>query len=170
MNDEKEYNTNMPKKLQKRILNTIDQVDKGFRRVMMMYTIAFYAGLILIFLSLVLTLVFGENIFFLIFGGVGLVDVFTFFAFKPSEALQISRGNLAQLIAAIMTWLNDMHNWGAVIQMEITDRECDEDVIEKISNIMLSHTITIMWAIDIFVEGKIAGDQVKLICIPHILV
>jgi len=70
---------------------------------MTMYSIAFYSGVGLIFLSFIATLGFRENIISLFFGGAGVVDIVSFFVFKPAEDLQKSRGNLAQLITAFLT-------------------------------------------------------------------
>lgn len=165
-----EADLEMLKNLRNRLLNVIDEIDRGFKRVMFMYTIAFYSGVSIVLFSIVSTVVNGSNTFTLIFGGVGALDVIAFFVFRPAEDLQKSRANLAQLVAAFMTWNNDMRSWADVKQKKIwIDGEQEKDknnandinALHEISKRMIIDTVTIMMAIDVFVEGKQSGDEVK---------
>lgn len=149
---------NMRVELENRILNVIDEVDKGFRRVMIMYSLAFYAGLGLVIFSVVGTLYFKDNVFPLVFGGVGVADVVAFFIFKPAEELQRSRRNLAQLVSAFLTWYNDTHNWNQVLAKELVKPDYDIEVFKEVSKRSMVNTITIMSAIELFVASKLSTD------------
>jgi len=149
---------NMNEELGTRILNVIDEVDKGFRKVMFMYTLAFYVGLGLIVFSCLGTLYFEDNLFLLVFGGVGVADVVAFFIFKPAEDLQRSRGNLAQLVSAFLTWYNDAHNWNQFLAKELGNQTCDLGVVKEVSKRSMVNTITIMSAIELFVASKLPGN------------
>jgi hypothetical protein len=147
---------NMTEELNNRILTVIDQIDKGFRRVMTMYTIAFYVGIGMIVVSVAATLYTKENMFALLFGGAGAVDVVAFFVFKPAEDLQKSRGHLAQLTSAFLTWFNDIYNWNASVAKVINTRDEQLNIValQEISKTIIANTISIMEAIDKFVEGE----------------
>ena len=156
----------MNEELQGRILRVIDEVDHGFRKVMKMYSVAFYTGLGLIVFSGLSTLYFKDNMFLLLFGGAGLADVVAFFIFKPAEDLQRSRGNLAQLVSAFLTWYNDMHNWNQVLAKELVKQDYKLEVFEEVSKRSMLNTITIMSAIELFVasrSGNNAGEMLKTI-------
>jgi hypothetical protein len=149
--------------LRKKILRVIDEVDKGFRRVMLMYTIAFFVGVAVVLFSIISTVVSGTNMFTLIFGAIGALDVVAFFVFKPAEDLQKSRANLAQLVAAFMAWNNDMRSWAEIKQKKIKDGIDNTNIntIHDISRRMMIDTVATMMAIDIFVEGKQMESEVK---------
>lgn len=149
---------NMRGELEGRILTVIDEVDAGFRKVMTMYSVAFYTGLGLIVFSILATLYFKDNIFPLLFGGAGVADVVAFFIFKPVEDLQRSRGNLAQLVSAFLTWYNDSHNWNQVLEKELLETEIDVQVFKDVSKRNIVNVITIMSAIELFVASKLPGD------------
>lgn len=144
--------------LEKRILRVIDDVDKGFQRVMQMYMIAFYMGLGLILMAFLGSFYWKENLFLLLFGGVGLLDVVAFFVFRPAEDLQRSRGNLAQLVSAFLTWYNDTHNWNQVIVKELRKDNSDVGICREASQTNVLNTISLMTAIELFVASKANKD------------
>lgn len=156
----------MQKELEARILTVIDEIDKGFRRVMDMYSIAFYTGLGIIVFSFLGTLYLGKNIFLLLFGGVGVIDIAAFFIYKPVEDLQRSRANLAQLVSAFLTWYNDTHNWNQLLAKELVKDPSDVKVFQEVSKRSIINTITIMAAIEIFVASRLTskpGEELKTI-------
>lgn len=144
---------NMSEELRRRILRVIDEVDRGFKNVMQMYLIAFYMGIVLISAGSLATLYFGENKFLLLFGSIGILDVIAFVVFKPVEDLQRSRGNLAQLVAAFLTWYVDTANWNEVFE-GLGKRGADLEEFKKVSRISIVNTVTIMSAIELFVASK----------------
>ncbi|OEU65685.1 MAG: hypothetical protein BA867_06445 [Desulfobacterales bacterium S5133MH16] len=150
--------SNLSKKLRESIGTVLDQIDEGFKRAMLMYTVAFYAGIALILISIG-GFLYGKDVS-LIFGGMGIADIVAFFIFKPAEDLQISRGNLAQLQAAFTTWVNDIHNWNHFLKLKFDNQDCSTDDMEKISRSMIKNTLSIMEGIDLYVEGG-KGKKIK---------
>ena len=148
----------MREELESRILQVIDEVDTGFKQVMKMYTIAFYAGLVIVMFSFIGTITLQDNMFTLIFGGVGILDVVAFLIFKPAEDLQRSRGNLAQLVSAFLTWYNDTHNWNQFLAKELVKDRPAFKVFNEVSTQNIVNTLTIMCAIELFVASKLSGD------------
>lgn len=84
---------------------TIDQIDIGFRWTMIMYMVAFYMGIGLIITSIAFAVVLDKTLLPIIFAVIGVVDIVGFFVKKPSQRLQGSRADLAQLRLFISTGL-----------------------------------------------------------------
>ncbi len=145
--------------LEDRILNVIDEIDKGFSKVMQMYSIAFYFGLGLIALSCGATLILDGNKMALLFGGVGIIDVVAFFIFKPIEDLQRSRGNLAQLASAFITWVNETHNANQFLRKELEKDDSDVHILHEVSKRNVTNTINIMYAIELLVASKMSNES-----------
>lgn len=138
------------------ILEVLFQIEKGFRRVMLMYTIAFYLGIGLIIFSVIATVLYGTDAYMLLFGGAGIADIVAFFVFKPTEDLQRSRGNLAQLTSGFIAWYNDLHNWNHAVEREFyneddTPKKVNLEALKEISKRSILNTVTIMMAIEFFV-------------------
>jgi hypothetical protein len=153
----------MREELRKRILKVIDEIDKGFERSMLMYTITFYVGIGVIIYSIVSTITFGQNTFNLVFGAVGVLDVISFLVFKPTEDLQKSRGNLAQLISAFLAWYSSMTAWGYLNKKLLDIEEPLISSLHQSSNRTLLDTVMFMAAIEFFVVGKQKEEQLKQI-------
>jgi len=139
------------------ILGVLFQIEKGFRRVMLMYTIAFYLGIGLIIFSVIATVLYGTDAYMLLFGGAGMADIVAFFVFKPTEDLQRSRGNLAQLTSGFIAWYNDLHNWNHAVEREFYNeddtpiKKVNLETLKEISKRSILNTVTIMIAIECFV-------------------
>lgn len=151
--------TKLREELENRILIVVDEVDNGFKKVMTMYTIAFYFGLGLIVFALVSSLTDEGNSMAILFGGAGLIDVVAFFVFKPAEDLQHSRGNLAQLVSAFLTWYNDTHNGNEVLKKDLIKGNGHVDTYKEVSKRSIQNTISIMCAIELFVAAKISKES-----------
>jgi hypothetical protein len=102
--------------LQKGLLEVVEQIDRGYRITMWMYTAAFIMGLVMLATSMI-TALLRENHSAVLLGGLGAADVITFLIFKPAQDLQASRGGLAQLQAAFFAWINDIHNWNDYLEL-----------------------------------------------------
>lgn len=113
---ERERNQVIANKLSDELLLVMEQIREGFGRVMNMYTVAFYMGVLLVFLGIILSFIYRENILALVFGGMGFGEIAGIMIYKPADKLQNSRGNLAQLQSALFTWINDMSNWNAFLE------------------------------------------------------
>lgn len=155
--------TEMREQLRQKLLTVIDEIDKGFRRSMLMYTVTFFFGIAIILFSIVSTVVYGQNTFNLIFGALGVLDIVAFLVFKPTEDLQRSRGNLAQLISAFLAWYSGITAWGYMNKKILDADNMDMSLLQESSKRALLDTIIFMAAIDFFVVGKQKEEQVKQI-------
>ncbi|MBM3948015.1 MAG: hypothetical protein FJ312_02000 [SAR202 cluster bacterium] len=138
------------------LLEVIRQVEAGYSRVMLMYTIAFYLGIALIVVSAVASLVMKEHVAALVLGGLGMADVVTAFIFRPAQELQNSRGNLTQLQAAFFNWANDVRNWSAYLERldnSVRPREKPPyEEFEKVSLRVQANTAEMMRLVDLYCE------------------
>lgn len=119
---------------------TIDQMDIGFRWTMMMYMVAFYMGIGLIVTSIAFAVVLDKTLLPIIFGVFGVVDIVGFFVKKPSQRLQGSRADLAQLQAVYFNWFVDVYNWNGYISILGQTKGLDYDKVKQISATLLENT------------------------------
>jgi hypothetical protein len=153
----------MREELKKRILKVIDEIDKGFARSMLMYTISFYVGIGVVIYSIVSTIAFGQNSFNLIFGAIGVLDIIAFLIFKPTQDLQRSRGNLAQLISAFLTWYSNMTVWSHLNTKILNSNDFDIALLQQNSKRTILDTVVFMAAVEFFVIGSQKEEQLKQI-------
>lgn len=156
----------MKEELRERILKVIDEIDKGFARSMLMYTITFYVGIGVVIYSIVSTIAFGQNSFNLIFGAIGVLDIIAFLVFKPTEDLQRSRGNLAQLISAFLTWYSNMTAWGFLNKKILESNDSNDfhiPLLHQSSKRTVLDTVVFMAAVEFFVVGSQKEEQLKQI-------
>jgi len=135
-------------KLQEGLVDVIKQIETGYERVMTMYTVAFYMGVLLVATSVIASLYYRSDKSTLILGGLGLVDIIASMIFKPAQDLQNSRGNLAQLYAANFNWINDVHNWNEYLNG--SRQSLDIDNLTKVSKTMMEHTEQMMKLIKLY--------------------
>lgn len=143
--------------LRKSILDVVDQIEAGFKKVMQMYVVAFYVGIGLLVLGGLSGLVLRENTLAFIFGGLGTADIVGSFVFKPAEELQKSRGNLGKLEMAFINWVGDAHNWDEVFRRTFKETDSPTELIDatsKISTAMLANVKDTMKAIDDYCKSK----------------
>lgn len=143
--------------LQIGLINVIRQIDKGYNRVMFMYTVSFYLGVGLIIIAAVSSIWRGSDQWSLALGGLGISDLIAFMIFRPAQQLQDSRSDLAQLYAAIFNWINDIHNWDRYLQL--IDRSTapggvpDSNKIKEVSEILVKNTENMMRIIEVYCES-----------------
>lgn len=129
------------------LIETLNQITKGFKIVMIMYTIAFYFGILLIIIA-VLPIFFNisNETYSAIFGGLGIIDLTAFLVFKPAEDLQYSRGNLARIMTAFTTWINDLKQWIKYIDNKANDVDpkISLDEMIKISELNIKNVLKIL--------------------------
>ena len=150
--------------LRQSVLNVVEQIETGFKKVMQMYVIAFYVGITLLAVGVISGLVLRENMLALVFGGLGTGDIVGYFVYKPAEDLQKSRGNLAQLEMAFINWIGDAHNWSEVFRQTFNQAKSGEELIgntSKISTAMLANVKDTMKAIDDYCESSRARTPSK---------
>ena len=131
---------------------TIDQIDLGFRSTMMMYIVAFYMGIGLIVTSIVFAAVIDKTFLPIIFGVFGVVDVVGFFVKKPSQRLQGSRADLAQLQAVYFNWFVDVYNWNGYISILGQTKGLDYEKVKQISTTLLENTDKTMSLVEKYCE------------------
>lgn len=150
---------NMTDQLHGRILATLDDIDNGFKKVMIMYLITFYLGIGLIVLSCLFSILSAGREITLLSGGLGLADVVAFLIFKPAESLQRSRGSLAQLISAFLTWYLDSKNCMQVYKKEMSGNADSIDLYDRVSRRNVLNTIYLMQAIQQMNEPAKTGKK-----------
>jgi hypothetical protein len=115
---------------------------------MVMYTVAFYVGILLILAALVFAWFKGESLLPVAFAGLGVADLIAYFITKPPLDLQKSRANLAQLQTAYYNWFIDLFNWNSIINS-------GEEMIhlyKKVSDMMMRNTERTMKMIEDYCE------------------
>lgn len=119
---------------------TIEQIDSGFRSTMLMYKVAFYLGVVLIIVAIYTAVVDGISFLSLAFGGVGVLDLLSFFITKPPQKLQTSRADLAQLQAAFFNWFVDIYNWNSYLSHLTNTNQVEFSKFKEVSDILLANT------------------------------
>ena len=143
--------------LQKRLREVIEQIDKGYRRVMDMYTVAFYLGIFLVLMSVFSSLFLRQDMSTLILGGLGMADIIAALIFQPARDLQNSRGNLAQLQAAFFNWINDVYNWNRYLihvddEAASSERAPVFERVREVSDILVHNTERMMRLVEYYCE------------------
>lgn len=162
----------MSREFRNGLVDVVRQIEAGYSRVMLMYTVAFYLGIALIGLAVLTSLWLKDNGVALIFGGLGMADVVTAFIFRPAQELQNSRGNLTQLQAAFFNWANDVRNWNAYLErLDISVQRGDKppfEEFERVSKRVLANTAEMMRLVDLYCEmhPKTATERKKLQAAP----
>lgn len=141
--------------------DTVNQIERGFRSTMMMYTLAFYMGMVLILASLVMGLLKEKALIPLVFGGLGVTDVILYFITKPAQDLQFSRARLAQLQAAFFHWFIDYTNWNGVLNTWAQTGKADFQTMKNVSATLMDHTEKTMELIDRYCSAPTANEYKK---------
>ena len=143
--------------LQKGLVDVVKQIDKGYKRVMNMYTIAFYLGIFMVLVSMFASLFLRSDVSVLILGGLGMADIIASLVFQPAQSLQNSRSDLAQLQAAFFNWINDVHNWDAYLRLLHEEANSnkhppDFDRICEVSDKLVNNTESMMYLVERYCE------------------
>lgn len=143
--------------LQKGLVGVVKQIDKGYERVMTMYTVAFYLGIFMVLVSVFASLALRSDASVLILGGLGMADIIASLVFQPAQSLQNSRSTLAQLQAAFFNWINDVHNWDAYLRL--LDEEANSskhppafDKMCEVSDMLMHNTERMMELVEHYCE------------------
>ncbi|KAF5420163.1 MAG: hypothetical protein C5S44_09000 [Candidatus Methanocomedens sp.] len=143
--------------LQKGLVDVVKQIDKGYKRVMTMYTVAFYLGIFMVMASVFASLALRSDASALILGGLGMADIIASLVFQPAQSLQNSRSDLAQLQAAFFNWINDVHNWDAYLRLLDEEAKSNEhppefDKMREVSDILVHNTERMMHLVECYCE------------------
>ena len=113
--DQLETTQKTSNKFKEGLVDSLDQIKHGFKTAMIMYTVAFYVGILLIVASLVFAWFRGGSLLPIAFAGLGVADLIAYFITKPPLDLQKSRANHAQLQTAYYNWFIDLYNWNSIL-------------------------------------------------------
>jgi hypothetical protein len=167
------------KNLREGINKTIEQTIEGYGRTMMMYTVTFYTGILLILTSIIFAFVnlvsqngslsTNGSLLTIVFAGLGTADIISCFILNPPATLQESRADLVQLQASFYVWYQDLRFWTGYSlaeywfryrsglkndNPELASKASNDyrEVQKEVSNIMISNTKKILAMIQHFVE------------------
>jgi hypothetical protein len=130
--------------------DTVEQIERGFRSTMVMYTVAFYLGVALVVSAVIMAMVKDKPLLPIVFGGLGMADLIAYFITKPPQELQFSRARLAQLQAAFFNWFIDYTNWNGVLMTSAEHGEADLQLFKVVSATLMEHTEKTMSLIDTY--------------------
>jgi hypothetical protein len=111
--------------------NAIDQLDKGYKDIGLMYKVLFYAGIVLIGVGIGFAFLNGKTLFTIIFSGMGAADILAFFLTKPIDKLQESREQYAKTALLCFNWFTDIYNWNSWI---LNKKDISFEEFEKVSD------------------------------------
>ncbi len=131
---------------------TVEQIETGFRLTMIMYMVAFYMGIGLIVSAIAIAVVMDKTFLPIIFGTFGVVDIVGFFVKKPSQRLQGSRADLAQLQAVYFNWFVDVYNWNSYLSTLGQTKDLDYEKVKQISTTLLENTDKTMSLVEKYCE------------------
>lgn len=148
--------------------DSVEQLRKGFHLTSIMYNIGFYVGIALIVGSVVLAITSSKALIPLAFGGIGALDVITYFISKPPAQLERSRADLAQLQAAYYNWFTDKSSWETFLWRVYQTPDLKEylEYLQAASNRSMEGTAKTMKLIETYCEFSSknslkGGDQNK---------
>jgi hypothetical protein len=146
---------NLIKKLKDSLINNATGTLIAYERVLLIYTIAFIIGVLLIVTAIVFGAM-GKIILSVAFGTLGMIDIVTYFVKLPANKIQESRSNLSQLQVVLLVWLKDLVNNDALMyqyNLKSKDGISIEDY-EKITAINITNTTTLLRLIEDVAEPK----------------
>lgn len=131
--------------------DVIKDAKTAYRYVLWMYILAFLIGLGLIVVAVVFAAQ-GKTILSIAFGTIGLIDLVTYFIFKPPLEIQNSRSNLAQLMVILTNWFADLMNLNTYMANKPGGVTLDE--LEKISEKQNSNTARMIELMEKYGESR----------------
>jgi hypothetical protein len=145
--------------LQQGLVSVVQGIDRGYKRVLEMYTIAFYVGVLMILSSIYAALMMDSAKSAAILGGLGMAEVLASMIFRPAQEVQNSRGNLAQLQAAFFSWFNDVYNWNKYLvdldrEAEGRNAVPDFNLVSKVSEVQMQNISRMMDLIETYCETR----------------
>ncbi|MFM9910007.1 MAG: hypothetical protein ACKVOW_11700 [Chitinophagaceae bacterium] len=145
---------NLVRKLKVSLIDNATGTLKAYERVLLIYTIAFVLGILLI----VTAVIFGamdKTILSIAFGAMGLIDIVTYFITIPANKIQESRSNLSQLQVVLLVWLKDfINNDGLMIQQNNIQGGISIEDYQKLTEININNTIKLLRLIEDVAEPK----------------
>jgi hypothetical protein len=159
--DEMTQLVDLLEKLKKNIEDVSDQIQNSFRDTRIMYWSIFILGIGLVLAAVPVAVLTKTELFSVLFGSVGVIDILAFFLKDPPQQLQKSRANLSKLQAAYYQWLVDATNWSVLLYnlSKSKDPKMGIDDMKKASDSYIASFSELMRAIDGGVQDKGAAAK-----------
>ncbi len=142
------------KKLKESLISNATGTLKAYERVLLIYTIAFILGVLLIITAVVFGAM-GKTILSVAFGTLGLINIVTYFITTPANKIQESRSNLSQLQVVLLVWLSDFINNNALIsQKNSVPGGISIEDYQKLTEMNVKSTIKLLRLIEDVAEPK----------------
>ncbi len=158
---ETEQSIKLLEPLKQNVLSVSYDIGTSFRDTRVMYWVLFLLGVGLVVAAVPVALYTQKELFSLVFGSVGVIDIVTFFLKDPPQQLQKSRANLTKLQAAYYQWLLDVANWSNVLYSEGIAGKLDVKKMKEASDSYVASFTAVMKAINGGSEGATAAKEDK---------
>jgi hypothetical protein len=128
-----------------------------------MYWSIFILGVGLVLAAVPVAVLTKTELFSVLFGSVGVIDILAFFLKDPPQQLQKSRANLSKLQAAYYQWLVDAANWSVLLYtLSKSEDKLGIDDMKKASDSYIASFSELMRAIDGGTQDKgAAATEIK---------
>lgn len=146
--DEMSHSITLLDRLKKNIENVSNDISVSFGDTRIMYWSIFLLGVVLVIIAVPIALYTNKELFSLLFGSAGVIDILAFFLKDPPQQLQKSRTNLSKLQAAYYLWLLDTYNWSAVLYSQSGTGDLDVKAMKEASDSYVESFTEIMRAVD----------------------
>lgn len=130
---------------------TVIQINRGFQLTMYMYLMVFIIGVIFLGISAYMAISTEKEFISSLFGGMGMLSVLSFFFSRTPIELQRSRGELAQLQAALFNWYVDITNWNSYL---LKNQDISLNEFKEISQEQMARTEQTVKLISQYVRNK----------------
>lgn len=146
--DEMSHSIALLERLKKNIEKVSNEISVSFGDTRIMYWSIFLLGIALVIIAVPVALYTNNELFSLLFGSAGVIDILAFFLKDPPQQLQKSRANLTKLQAAYYLWLLDTYNWSAVLYSQSQAGDLDVKAMKEASDSYVESFTEVMRAID----------------------
>jgi hypothetical protein len=130
---------------------TVIQINRGFQLTMYMYLMVFIIGVIFLGISAYMAVTTEKEYISSLFGGIGMLSVLSFFFSKTPIELQRSRGELAQLQAALFNWYIDITNWNSYL---LKNQDISLEEFKEVSEEQMKRTEQTVKLISEYIRNK----------------
>ena len=154
--------------LQQGLVGVIKQIAQSYWYVMWMSNVTFILGVVLILMSAISSLALQQDTASYLMGGLGLAGIVGSLVFRPSQDLQNSRANLAQLQTVFINWINGIHNWNCYWELVMSQNRGSNqpppplEEVRRISDTLTNNARQMMELIEEYCElphGRGKGDK-----------
>lgn len=141
------------KELKQSLIDNVKGTLRAFNRVILIYTVAFIIGTLLIITGVVFAAM-GKTVLAIAFGTIGLIDMLTYFFKMPASKIQESRSNLSQLQVVLLVWMKDFVNNDALSSALLNVKDPVVENYRILSQINIHNTEKLLNLIQDLAEPK----------------